>query len=115
MLKKAMVCGAIVCLMAGYGYGSAKGADFAKGKTLFTSRCVLCHGAEGKGNGPAAMTLSPKPADFTSKTFWQTPDIDRTMTDFIKNGKGPMPAFPDLSAGDIQDVVQYIEHAFKPK
>jgi mono/diheme cytochrome c family protein len=115
MLKKALACGAIVCLIGGYAFGSAKGADPAKGKTLFTSKCVLCHGAEGKGNGPASMALSPKPADFSSKSFWQTPDIDQTMANVIKNGKGQMPAFPDLSANDIQDIVQYIRHDFKPK
>ena len=28
--------------------------------------CVSFHGAKGKGDGPAAVALNPKPADWTS-------------------------------------------------
>jgi mono/diheme cytochrome c family protein len=115
MLKKALACGAIVCVIGGYAFGSAKGADLAKGKTLYTSKCVLCHGAQGQGNGPASMALRPKPANFAGNIVWQTPGIEKTMANVIKSGKGQMQAFPDLSTNDIQDILQYIEQTFKPK
>lgn len=38
---------------------SVKGAD------LFRAHCAACHGAEGKGNGPAAKALKQRPADLT--------------------------------------------------
>ncbi|MGC8495456.1 MAG: c-type cytochrome [Syntrophobacteraceae bacterium] len=41
--------------------------------------------------------------------------IEKTMADVINNGKGQMPEFPSLSIGDIQAIVQYIEHTFKPE
>lgn len=33
------------------------------GQALFQKNCVSCHGVEGKGDGPAASALNPKPAD----------------------------------------------------
>lgn len=42
----------------------------AKGKTLFTVNCASCHGVAGKGDGPAAAALNPKPRDFTG-TYWR--------------------------------------------
>ncbi|MFV8376213.1 c-type cytochrome [Flavobacterium sp. LB1P71] len=39
--------------------------QLAQGKDIFTKYCVTCHGSGGKGDGPGATTLQPKPADFT--------------------------------------------------
>ncbi len=41
----------------------------AKGKDLYTKDCAACHGPTGKGDGPAAAALNPKPADFTNKAY----------------------------------------------
>jgi len=35
------------------------------GKEMFKSYCAVCHGADGKGDGPAAAELKQKPADLT--------------------------------------------------
>jgi mono/diheme cytochrome c family protein len=35
------------------------------GKQMFTSYCAPCHGADGKGNGPAARALKTQPTDLT--------------------------------------------------
>ena len=40
-------------------------ADPAKGSVLYEAHCGSCHGAGGKGDGPAATGLMPSPADFT--------------------------------------------------
>jgi len=40
------------------------GPDAAEaGKQVFTTHCVLCHGEQGHGDGPAAASLDPKPAN----------------------------------------------------
>jgi mono/diheme cytochrome c family protein len=36
------------------------------GKQMFISYCAPCHGADGKGHGPAARALKTQPADLTA-------------------------------------------------
>lgn len=38
--------------------------SIAIGQELFTQNCIACHGPEGRGDGPTALTLNPPPADF---------------------------------------------------
>ena len=38
--------------------------DLDEGSRLYTQNCVSCHGASGHGDGVAAASLTPKPADF---------------------------------------------------
>lgn len=38
--------------------------DLARGRTLYAQHCAACHGAEGRGDGPAAQGLEPAPSDF---------------------------------------------------
>lgn len=35
--------------------------DLERGAQLFQAQCSACHGAQGRGNGPLAATLDPKP------------------------------------------------------
>ncbi|MCH7760649.1 c-type cytochrome, partial [candidate division TA06 bacterium] len=39
--------------------------DVEAGRKVYEKRCMHCHGAEGKGDGPAADLLYPRPRDFT--------------------------------------------------
>ncbi len=41
--------------------------NLIRGKEVFLTRCVGCHGPKGDGKGPAANFMSPPPADFTDK------------------------------------------------
>jgi putative copper resistance protein D len=41
-------------------------ASIARGANLFADNCTQCHGARGKGDGPAAKTLNVRPADLTA-------------------------------------------------
>jgi DMSO reductase family type II enzyme heme b subunit len=43
--------------------------DLALGKQVYEKRCALCHGGAGKGDGPAAERLLPKPRDFTAGKY----------------------------------------------
>ncbi len=38
----------------------------ASGKGMFMEYCAVCHGNDGKGNGPAASALKKAPADLTT-------------------------------------------------
>jgi hypothetical protein len=52
------------------------------GRALYEQYCVHCHGAEGKGDGPAGLPAVPMPRDFTVGAFKFDADADgRTGTD----------------------------------
>jgi mono/diheme cytochrome c family protein len=76
--------------------------DSVEADTIFTQRCATCHGAAGKGDGPVALTLNPKPRDFGDKA-WQASVTDAHIEKIILEG-GPsvgknvaMPPNPDLA------------------
>lgn len=39
--------------------------DLARGAALYQAQCTACHGVSGRGDGPAAAGLDPKPVAFT--------------------------------------------------
>ena len=43
--------------------------DLELGKEIYRSQCLPCHGAKGKGDGPAARFLESKPRDLTAGTW----------------------------------------------
>ncbi|MDD5643723.1 MAG: cytochrome c [Syntrophales bacterium] len=91
--------------------GSPTLAQESSGKSIFDDKCAMCHGTDGKGNGPAASSFNPAPKDFNTPAFWQ--DMTRTkIKDTIENGHGPMPAV-DLSSSQIKAVIDYMEQSFK--
>ncbi len=78
-------------------------APAEEAKALILTRCSPCHGATGKGDGPASATLSPKPRDFTSKEWQKTMSDGQLRSVIVKGGpvlgKSPlMPPNPDLEA-----------------
>lgn len=43
--------------------------DVAAGRVLYQQYCSMCHGPQGKGNGPAAAAMNPKPRDHTDGQY----------------------------------------------
>lgn len=88
-----------------------------QGRGLFQRQCAVCHGSEGKGDGPASYLLYPKPRDLTSGTFKvrSTPsgspptdeDLYRTITSGLI-GTG-MPGFSYLSEKDRKSLVSFVK------
>ena len=89
----------------------AWGSDYVMGKTVYEGKCQICHGSNGNGNGPAAASLNPKPADFNDPKFWRTYD-EKKMSDVIRSGRGMMPAF-DMKPDEIQAIIDYMTRTFK--
>ena len=84
---------------------TVKGVGNAK-KTVETN-CVTCHGASGKGDGPAAAALPPpKPADWTSAKIQA--ESDAVLFCKISDGRGAMPPWKHLPDKDRWEVVNYI-------
>jgi mono/diheme cytochrome c family protein len=91
---------------------SAGGGEYDKGKRLYGDKCQLCHGKKGDGKGPAAASLNPRPTDFTRPEFWEQSTVEKIITDTIREGHGPMPAF-ELKPDEIKAIIDYMSHTFK--
>jgi mono/diheme cytochrome c family protein len=82
-------------------------AVLADAKKLYNNTCAPCHGEKGRGDGPAAVALNPKPADHTSATVQA--ECDGSLFWKISEGKGPMPQFKkSLSVQQRWMLINYI-------
>jgi mono/diheme cytochrome c family protein len=71
-------------------------------RTIFTSRCSTCHGLDGKGKGPLAAGLNPRPRDYSDRAWQAGASDEEIRTAIVKGGIGVgksalMPANPDLA------------------
>ncbi len=74
----------------------------------FASLCVACHGAKGKGDGPAAIAFNPRPTDLSDPKF-QEARADDELEAAVTEGKGTMPGFSSqLTPEQIRGVVAYM-------
>ncbi|HKT80128.1 MAG TPA: c-type cytochrome [Vicinamibacterales bacterium] len=85
-------------------------ASIAKGKSLYESQCVNCHGATGVGDGKSAAPLNPKPSNLADAT-WKHGSSDGEIFTLIKEGspKTSMRGYASkMTEEDIWNVVNYI-------
>ncbi len=86
--------------------------SIARGKMLFEQNCIVCHGPEGRGDGPQAESLNPAPADIRQHLPYHT---DPQFFTFISEGVAgtAMPAWgTDFGGGftddDIWNIINYL-------
>jgi mono/diheme cytochrome c family protein len=88
------------------------------GERIFQTRCFVCHGREGKGDGPASTGLGASVRDLTSPS-WQDSTSDETIRSVIRNGaqavggSAAMTPNRDLSDTQIQSLLRYIRGLHK--
>jgi len=100
-------------------------ADPVRGKTLFETQaqCASCHGAGGKGNGPAAAGLrdaADRPVavpdltrgELSLKGGSEAGDVYRVLT--LGMAGTPMPSFVALPEQDRWDLAAYVRSLFEP-
>ena len=89
-----------------------------RGKSVYDAHCVECHGDMGRGDGPSAAYVTPRPRDFTSgkykirSTESGSVPTDDDMMQSVRQGLygTSMPALARiLSDAEIADVVAYIK------
>ena len=75
------------------------------GAATYTSKCQMCHGADGTGNTPAGKAMRVP-------SFLSPATVKESNADLIavtKNGKGKMPAYGSkLTDAEIKDVIAHV-------
>jgi Cytochrome c len=95
------------------------------GKEMYTAYCAVCHGTEGRGDGPAASALKTPPADLTQlskNNGGKYPGLKVTASirgtgDVAAHGSKDMPVWGELfwsmsrgHEGEVQQRVSNLTH-----
>jgi mono/diheme cytochrome c family protein len=79
----------------------------AAGKKLTSDKaCTACHGETGKGDGPGAAALNPKPANWTSAAVQS--ESDGCLFWKISTGRGAMPPWASLAETERWQLIQFL-------
>jgi mono/diheme cytochrome c family protein len=97
--------GVLTLAFAGARAQPADPAPFEQGQKIYETTCVACHQAGGAGAPPALPALNGND---------QLSNLEQLVRT-IRLGKGGMPPFSQLSAGDIAAVATYIRNAWSNK
>jgi mono/diheme cytochrome c family protein len=86
---------------------SGNNSKMAETKTLYISNCSPCHGDKGRGDGPAAPGLNPKPADHTSASVQN--ETDGAIFWKLSEGRSPMPGYKKIFSEEQRwELINYI-------
>jgi len=112
------------------GVGQAKSFDMASvekpwvedpdiaghGAAIYKTNCAVCHGNEGKGDGPAGAALQPPPRNLVEGK-WKKGGTSEQLFVTLQKGieGGSMASFAHLPAGDRWALVQFIRSITKDK
>ncbi len=86
-------------------------AELERGRVYYAQLCVSCHGARGKGFGPWAYRVKPRPSNLTSMRVQQR--SDEYLFKVISNGQSnsPMVGWKDrLSIRQRWQLVGFLRH-----
>jgi mono/diheme cytochrome c family protein len=80
-----------------------------RGRALFKTSCVLCHGEKGDGHGVRREGLSEPPRDFTDSE-WRYKTTPRHVFFAIREGVHgtPMASWKAFTDGQTWDLVAYV-------
>jgi mono/diheme cytochrome c family protein len=73
----------------------------AEAHDIFDHVCAMCHGPNGRGDGPNGMSLNPRPRDYTDKAWQKTVTDDELRKAILEGGpavgkSAAMPPNPNL-------------------
>jgi mono/diheme cytochrome c family protein len=81
----------------------------ALGEHVFKQRCVLCHGPQGRGDGPGSKGLKPNPPRNFHDAAYMKSRTDEQLLVSIHNGKNAMPPWKAiLSEVEMKSVLMYV-------
>ena len=86
----------------------ARADDLEKGKSIYVARCQSCHGATGRGDGPASAAFVKKPRDFSAREYWDAVTDDQLRLYIVEGKPGTiMRGFP-MADEQLAMLVMYL-------
>lgn len=87
-------------------------AMMQRGNTVYQMNCAPCHGATGKGDGPGAAALNPKPRDHSNGEYMDAL-TDQKIADVVTmggiiSGYPNMPSSPHIRGDDLVALVAFV-------
>ncbi|MGZ6480366.1 MAG: c-type cytochrome [Bdellovibrionales bacterium] len=81
----------------------------AYGAKVFSNNCAVCHGPKGLGDGPAGLSLNPRPRNFVEGK-WKNVGDSMHLYQTVQNGLpgSSMASFAHLPVADRWALVQFI-------
>lgn len=78
------------------------------GAKIYQAQCTVCHGAKGKGDGPAAAGLKPRPPDLSDAVLMAKLSDD-SLVKVLTGGRKAMPGFGKiLKPEDVRRVAAFV-------
>ncbi len=79
------------------------------GEKIYANNCAVCHGPKGLGDGPAGMSLNPRPRNLVEGKWVKGGDSIALFTTLQKGLAGTsMAAFAHIPTADRWALVQYM-------
>lgn len=89
----------------------ATAESIARGGELYRTTCQVCHGPEGRGDGPVGQVFDPSPVDLNDAYTQDQADGQIFFT--LTRGRVAMPFYRDtLSQQDRWDVINFLRSEF---
>jgi cytochrome c6 len=96
--------------LAVFGFLSASAKADNTAEATYKAKCVVCHGADGKGETPTGKSM--KAGSFADPQVAKMSDED--LSEAIEKGKNKMPPYgKSLKPEQIKDLVAYIRQLAK--
>ena len=88
----------------------ATAPSLARGLEIYAQICAICHGVQGRGDGPLARTMVPRPSDF--RVHMAEGHTEAQLFDWLSNGvpDTAMQGYADeLSTEDRWNLINYLQ------
>ncbi len=85
--------------------------SLARGREMYDTHCIVCHGAQGRGNGPVGQKFVPQPMELNLDYVQLQPDGQLFYT--ISHGSLAMPFYRQaIATQDRWHLVNFIKEVF---
>lgn len=89
--------------------------DAGKGRPLYEKYCLMCHGPEGRGDGPVGLHARPPAANFHTPESKRKSDAELLKTIHEGHPETAMASWKNaLSDDQLKDILAYIRKLSPP-